>query len=186
LFLAIPAAAALAAPEVQAQAIAGRVGARAIQARQFRGNNGANRGAMNQQRQNNHQIVSEIRGTMLILTQADHDYNGHRVRAIHQLQLAAHSMNPNRGGGGGAGNAGGAAGNRGAGRGNGGGARGAARTGANKMPQAQSDQHLQQALQRLGTIENQLANVGTNQGHATAMQHVRMAMGELRTALNIR
>jgi hypothetical protein len=54
------------------------------------------------------------------------------------------------------------------------------------MPQAQSDQHLQQAMQRLTVIQNQISNVGSNQRHAQALNHIQQATQELRTALNVR
>jgi hypothetical protein len=148
----------------------------------------SNRGMNSNVRQVNHQLVSELRGTMALLHQADHDYNGHRALAIQHLSRAVHALNPNAGqmasNHTGLGNNG--TGNR---SGNGTGNLNGNATGkgqANKMPQATSDQHLQQALQRLNVIQNQVSNVGSNGHHAQALGHVRSATQELRTALNIR
>jgi hypothetical protein len=145
---------------------------------------GYNRAANGNARQINNQLVAELHGTMRLLHQADHDYNGHRARAIQHLTHAVHTIHPNtnmgqmngtnRGQGNGV-----------AGLGNGGNRTGGA-NGQNKMPQAQSDQHLQQALQRLTVIQNQISNVGSNQRHAQALNHIQQATQELRTALNVR
>jgi hypothetical protein len=149
---------------------------------------GYNRAANGNAHQINNQLVTELRGTMRLLHQADHDYNGHRARAIQHLSRAVNTIHPstnmgqmngmNRGQGNGA------AGAR-AGLGKGGNRTGAA-NGQNKMPQAQSDQHLQQAMQRLTVIQNQISNVGSNQRHAQALNHIQQATQELRVALNVR
>jgi hypothetical protein len=180
------------------QIVSPRVGMKAAQMTRHRptgmrntGNrsSGYNRAARGNGQQVNNQLVAELRGTMALLHQADHDYNGHRVLAIQHLSRAVHTIHPNTNGGQangmnrGQGN--GAMGVQ-AGVGGNGGNRAGGANGQNKMPQAQSDQHLQQAMQRLSVIHNQISNVGSNQRHSQALGHIQQATQELRTALNIR
>jgi hypothetical protein len=128
--------------------------------------------------QNNGQLVSELHSTMLLLAQAQHDYQGHRVRAIHQIGNAIRTLEPasvrrNQA------NAASSIANIGNANGTGAGNK-------NRMPQATSDGHLQTALQRLNTIENQLTNFGSTSHHARARLDVQKAIQELNLALNIR
>lgn len=144
---------------------------------------------------NNRALVSRLRSVHASLTRIDHDYQGHRVGAMHSVsmairQLSHRSMVYNN-----AGFMNGMNNNRQAmrmqqgvgGRGFGAGAgAGNARRGQ-PMTQAQSDSIMGQDLRTLQGINMQLANQGTStMGHARASGHVQRAMHELNTALMIR
>ena len=140
---------------------------------------------------NNRAIVGRLRSVQMQLARIDHDYQGHRVRAMHAVAMAirqlshrsmvysgvgfAPGMNNGRGqgmgrGGLGAG-AGGGVGNRVQGR----------------MPQAQSDARMSQSLRTLQGVNMQLSNQGSNtMGHSRARGHVMRAMQELNVALSVR
>ncbi len=130
-----------------------------------------------------------------VLAQADHDYQGHRELAMRHVHTAIRHLVPNaagRGqqnqagssvtnGGGGVG-----AGNGGAAGGTGNGGAGTSGTGKKRMPQATSDQHLQQALQSLTAIHGQITSGGTTPNHARAATAVQNAIRELNIALSTR
>ncbi len=136
-------------------------------------NRGYNRNAM--ANQNNGQVISNLNSAMATLAKADHDYQGHRVRAMNHIGTAIRHLEP-------------AAVRRNtpnpastykaASNGNG--------AGKNAKPQAVSDQHLHTALQSLNGIGTHLTTYGTTQNHARALGSVRNAIQELNTALNIR
>jgi hypothetical protein len=151
----------------------GFAGIQGATARHHRPNNGAmpsNNSAMirrgfNAQRsmqQGQQKIAIELRGTRLILQRADHDYDGHRARAVAAIDVALRSMGQN------VGNNGAGYGN-GMGNGNGAGAgrlaSGANRANGNVMrePQAKSDAQLRMALQRLSTIHSQMGSMSNGQ-----------------------
>ena len=167
---------------------------------------GYNRNAM--ANQNNGQIISQLHATMRLLAQADHDYQGHRARAIHDVGTAIRDLEPatarrnqpnpamayltagngngNRNGNGngnGNGNRNGNGNSSGNGNGNGAGA-GAGQK--NRMSQAASDANLQNALQSLSTIQAELANFGSTPNHVRANASIQRAIQELNVALNIR
>jgi hypothetical protein len=121
------------------------------------------------------------------LQQADHDYQGHRVRAMAEIAMAMRHL----GGGGqmnGMGMNGMGAGINGAGNINGAGAGGARR------PQAQSDAALRQAIGYLRNARNQLGSgmngnsaMGGGQGQThRAHGPISKAINELEVALSIR
>jgi hypothetical protein len=138
----------------------------------------------------NRAIVSRLRSVHASLARLDHDYQGHRVRAMHSISMAIRQLthrsmvyqgtgftpNVNHGlamaarrGGGGAG------------------ARGAGARGGQPMTQAQSDARMSQALRTLQGINMQMSSQGHNTtGHARASGHIQRAIHELNTALAIR
>jgi hypothetical protein len=136
-----------------------------------------NRNTMARQQNNSH-VIAALHTALNSLNQADHDYQGHRVRAIHHVGAAIHSLQP----GAGSGNPANAALAL-----NGNGNLNAAGAGQNnRMPQATSDAHLRKALQSLSSVHNHLTGNGSTQHHARARNSVQMAMQELNLALNIR
>jgi hypothetical protein len=129
------------------------------------------------------------------LARLDHDYQGHRARAMHAItmairQLSHRSMSYNGMGFASVMNNGGAMGLR---LGGGAGARGMRQGGGagalqgQRMSQAQSDNRMAQALRRLQGVNMQLANQGSyTNGHSRASGHVQQAVRELNFALSIR
>jgi hypothetical protein len=108
-------------------------------------------------------LVSELHQTRVLLHQADHDYQGHRVKAMHEIGQAMNALHPHhkhklgvRKGGGGNEN------------------------------QAVSDMQLAQAGKQLQVVLNQLNNGAANANTAKAAMHVQNAMAQLNTALKIR
>jgi len=130
-------------------------------------------------------LVSRLRSVHQSLARLDHDYRGHRVNAMHALSSAIRSLshrstslvsNTNRlnGGNGRARNV--ANNNNGA----------AAR---NRIPQAQSDARMAQALRTTQGIHMQMTNSATNSystARTVAHRHVSRAVHELQTALAMR
>ena len=108
-----------------------------------------------------------------MLEHGDHDYQGHRAKAVHEITQAIHDLEGKHAH---AGKKGGAhAGKKPAGAGN---SKGSAKL---KEPQATSDAQLKQAIQMLTQIESQLGNT-----HPKARTSVQMAIQELNTALTIK
>jgi hypothetical protein len=142
----------------------------------------------------NRGIVGRLRSVQMQLARIDHDYQGHRVRAMHQVSMAIRQLSHRSMIYSGAGFAPGM--NSGMGMGRGGvGARGGigggggigGRGGAGRMSQAQSDARMSHSLRTLQGVNMQLSNQGgyTN-GHARARGHVAQAARELNVALSIR
>jgi hypothetical protein len=133
---------------------------------------------------NNRAIIARLRAVNMGLASVNQGYQGHRVRAMHQVTMAIRQLSHRsmiyRGSGFAPGmNNGLAMGMRGVG----GGRRG---MGMN-MNQGQSDAVMSQALRSLQGIGMQLSSQGiNNMGHGRASGHVQMAMRELNTALSIR
>jgi hypothetical protein len=151
---------------------------------------------------NNRGIIARLQAVNMTLARVNHDYQGHRVRAMHQVTMAIRSLSHRsmvyggRGFGAGRNNGmamrmgmggmgmGGMAMGMGGGAGGMGGRRG---MGVNNMNQAQSDAVMSQALRTLQGIGMQLNSQGfNNMGHGRASGHVQMAARELNTALSIR
>jgi hypothetical protein len=138
---------------------------------------------------NNRGIVSRLRSVHSSLARIDHDYQGHRVRAMRSIAMAIRQLSHRSMGFGRAGFASGMNNGLGAGMGRGlrqigvggGGVRGQV------MPQAQSDARMSRALRTLQGIGMQLGNQGSNSmGHRQALGHIQHASQELNTALSIR
>jgi hypothetical protein len=157
-------------------------------------NSGANNLAMirrgfNAQRsmqQGQQKIAMELRGTKHILQLADHDYQGHRARAVASIDVALRSMGQHVGNNG-TGNINGNG--AGAGRIAGGGNRVNGNRNGNRNamrePQAKSDAQLRIALKRLSVIHSQMGSMSNGQ-QGQAGVAVQRAMHELNTALAIR
>jgi hypothetical protein len=146
-------------------------------------------------------ILNQLRTAYTTLANANHDYQGHRARAMHYVGSAIHSITPstlrsnqanlngNLGQGNLTGNVGGNLNGKNltatalntpkgnAGNGN---------VNANVVPQTTSDAHLRTALQTLNTVQTQLANTGAARHHARTRISVQHAIQEINTALSIR
>jgi hypothetical protein len=152
-------------------------------------------------------IVSRLRSVHSSLARLDHDYNGHRVQAMHHLNLAIRSLSHRSGTNNGIGANGVGNGNRIAAGGNaqmgnalgfnagnnGNGNRNVAANGndANRnnprIPQAQSDARMSQALRTTQGIAMQMNHQGTNSaGLSRAHGHVQGAIAQMQTALAMR
>ena len=110
--------------------------------------------------------IKELHAAHALMAKADHDYKGHRVKAMKDVHAAVVALRGTT-----------AAGKKkGAGKGtkNGGG-----------LPQAESDALLKQALTAIQTVQSQLANVQDPRA-ATAATDLTAAVKELQTALQIK
>ena len=147
-------------------------------------------------RQNNGQVMAELRQVERLLAQADGDYDGHRAKAMQEIAKAIRDLEPpamrrmqaKGGAGGGAGLGAGGSGNGFgvANRGGNGNGNGNGKGGKGRVPQANSDAQLRQALQALTTIENQLENFGNSPQHARALGQLQKATQHLQAALKVR
>lgn len=159
--------------------------------RRYRGNSYANRYASSNR--NIRIIVSRLRSTHHALTGLDHDYQGHRVRAMHAISSAIHALShrssngmngfnnsiamqtrQNRG----LGTNRNLAANRNISGNNG--------NNRLRMPQAQSDSRMRHAMQNLLLVSNQLSSQGSTHSHQRALASIQVAYHELGTALQIR
>jgi hypothetical protein len=144
----------------------------------------------------NRAIVGRLRSVHRNLARIDHDYQGHRVKAMHAVAMAirqlSHRSMVYRGVGFAQGmNNGLAVGMRRGVNGLNANLAGARRpqpqAQPQRMPQAQSDARMNQALRTLQGVHMQLSTQGSNTyGHARARGHVQHAIRELNTALAIR
>jgi hypothetical protein len=129
----------------------------------------------------NEALVSTMHSTMTLLNQADHDYNGHRDRAMQEINAAIRHLDAQTGQSSPV-NAGLAQ------SGNANGPNIAIRTGTGtgpKMPQATSDAHLREAQQSLQGIDSRMNINGVNPHSFTqAKASVQNAIRELNLALN--
>lgn len=131
----------------------------------------------------NRAIVSRLRSVQAGLARLDHDYQGHRVRAMHSIAMAVRQLSHRSMSYRGTGFSSGLNGGRGMRQG----AVGAGAGRVRPMPQAQSDARMGQALRTLQGIGMQLGSQGAyTTGHARARGHVQRAIRELNTALSIR
>jgi hypothetical protein len=142
----------------------------------------------------NRAIIGRLRSVHASLARIDHDYRGHRIRAMHSISMAVRQLShrsmvyaglgfaPAMGNGMGMGAGLKRAGAAGANAGIGAGARG-----RQPMSQAQSDDRMARDLRVLQGINMQLGGQGYNtSGHARARGHVQHAIYELGVALSIR
>ncbi len=121
-------------------------------------------------------VVSRLRSTHRSLARLDHDYKGHRRRAMSAIHTAirylSHSSvrrSLSR-----VNNVGGVNKNR------------PNVVGRQRMPQAQSDAQMRRAMQSLQLVSSRLANSGSTSNHYRARGAVQAAYRELGTALQIR
>ena len=123
----------------------------------------------------------------------DHDYQGHRVRAMHAISMAVRQLSHRSmvysgvGFSPGMNNGAGAGMGTGMGRGTRQNGLGAGGRRGQSMPQAQSDSIMSQSLRNLQGIGMQLGNQGSNtMGSGRALGHIQHAVRELNVALSIR
>ncbi|MHB1560983.1 MAG: hypothetical protein ACYC61_26310, partial [Isosphaeraceae bacterium] len=135
---------------------------------------------------NNRALVGRLRSVYSSLVRLDHDYQGHRVRAMHAIGLAIRQLSHRSMGYGGAGTG------TGMGMAFRPGLRrsvlvsGAGRRGQ-PMSQAQSDARMLRNLRILQGTAMQLVNLGSpTYSHARALGHIQQAILELNAALSIR
>lgn len=131
----------------------------------------AGRSRTNAARPNNGAVVAQLRAALGLLGRSDHDYEGHRVKAMNLVGTAIRHLQPT-----GANPALVAQAPAGAG----GKARG------NPLPQATSDAHLRDALHALNAVHSHLFINGSTTGHARALTSVDGAVQELNLALKTR
>ena len=139
---------------------------------------------------NNRAVVSRLRSVHSSLARIDHDYQGHRVRAMRAVSMAIRQLSNRSMGYSGSGvssgmNNGRAIGMRQRGGGGGGNNGGARRR--QPMSQAQSDARMSQDLRTLQGINMQLGSQGSSTAsHGRASGHIQHAIHELNVALSIR
>jgi len=136
-------------------------------------------------------IVSRLRSVHASLARIDHDYQGHRVRAMHHISMAVRQLSHRSMIYSGSGFSGGRNNvlNTGLGRRTGGlnGGAGAGGRRTRPLSQAQSDARMGQAMRTLQGIGMQLTSQGSsNSGHARARGHLQRATHEMGVALSIR
>jgi hypothetical protein len=138
---------------------------------------------------NNRAIVGRLRSVEANLARIDHDYQGHRVRAMHAIAMAIRQLSHRSMVYQGVGFAPGMNNRRAMGMGMGGGGLGAG-AGARlrgQLSQAQSDARMSQSLRVLQGVNMQLGSqAGFTTGHSRARGHVMRAIQELGVALSIR
>jgi hypothetical protein len=123
----------------------------------------------------NAQTVKALRETIALLEMANHDYKGHRVKAIHYIRQAIHDLVPPKKAKPGATKPGAAATTT-----------TKPANGGNNEDQRVSDAQLKQAIQQLQTIQSSLANgQGTTGNRPAAATAIGNAIQELQTALKI-
>jgi hypothetical protein len=110
------------------------------------------------------QIVTELRNIRHLLEKADHDYKGHRAKAVEEIGGAIHALEHGKG----------AKGKN---------EKGAAGKGS-KEPQAESDKQLREALKGLEGVHRQLER-GQGEHHKHAAMLVHKAIEQLRVALKV-
>ncbi len=136
---------------------------------------------------NNRAVVARLRSVHASLARIDHDYQGHRVRAMHAVSMAIRQLSHRSMGYAGSGFSSGMNNGRAMGmRQGGGGINGGGRR-RQPMSQAQSDARMSQDLRTLQGINMQLGSQGNyNSGHGRASGHIQHAIHELNVALSIR
>lgn len=132
--------------------------------------------------------ASTLHSTMTRLNQAEHDYNGHRARAIHEISTAIRHLGTQAGqsntGNTGPAHSGNANGTNTATRTATGTGTGTATGSGQKLPQAMSDAYLREAQQSLVSLESQMNTNGINSHSFTqAKSSVQNAIRELNLAL---
>ena len=108
--------------------------------------------------------ITALEAANALLAKADHDYQGHRVKAMKQVHAAIHTLkagtkapkNPFKG-----------------------------PKGTGNLPQDQSDALLRQAMEQITAVQAQLANVQAPRATA-ASADLAVALTELQTALKIK
>lgn len=121
---------------------------------------------------NHAQLLKELHETRALLETADHDYQGHRAKAVAQVTAAIHTLG----------------GKRHHTHASTPPAAGAGVKGKNRKreDQATSDSQLRQALQQLQIVGKQLRSIAADKHAAKAEASVGKAIGELTIALTIK
>ncbi len=137
---------------------------------------------------NNRAVVSRLRSVHASLARIDHDYQGHRVRAMRSISMAIRQLSHRSMSYGGMGVSSGMNNGRAMGmRQGGGGANNAGARRRQPMSQAQSDARMSQDLRILQGINMQVSSQGNNaSGQGRATGHIQRAIHELNVALSIR
>jgi hypothetical protein len=139
---------------------------------------------------NDRSIVSRLRSVHGTLARIDHDYQGHRARAMHQVSRAISQLSHRSLAYRTAGYSGQSNNNfRLASNTNGNGNRNGQANGVRgqRMTQAQSDSRMNQAMRTTQGITMQLSHQGSNHpNHARAYRHLQQALREMNTALSVR
>ena len=137
---------------------------------------------------NNRAIIGRLRSVHSSLARIDHDYQGHRVRAMRAVSMAIRQLSHRSMGYGSMGvstrnnNRRAMAMRQGRGSINGGGNRR-----RQPMSQAQSDAWMSQSLRILQGINMQLSSLGSyTAAHGSASGHIQQAIHELDVALSVR
>jgi hypothetical protein len=108
-------------------------------------------------------LVAELHQTRVLLQQANHDYDGYRAKAVHDLGKAMHSLDPQHKH-----------------------KLPPATNPGNGEDQKKSDAQLNQAGKQIQTMMNQLSTGAATPHTTAAMQHMQSALGHLNTALKIK
>jgi hypothetical protein len=108
-------------------------------------------------------VVAELHQTRVVLQQANHDYDGFRAKAVHDIGKAMHALDPNHKH-----------------------KTPAVGKSANNENQGVSDMQLAQAAKQLQTVINQLTTGTANTNSTAAVAHLQTALGHLNTALKIK
>jgi hypothetical protein len=143
--------------------------------RTYRGSSYLNRNRYAVAHRYNRAIVNRLRATHTMLARLDHDYGGHRVRAMHAISTAVRSLTHTslrsyaRRGATGLASTNGQANRRG-----------------QRLPQATSDAQIRRAMHSLQTVEIQLAQHSGSPNQIRARGSVNRAMRELNVALTVR
>ena len=121
--------------------------------------------------------VAELNTTIKLLQAADHDYQGHRAQAVHDIHQAIHALHPTANN-----NKSSAKGKQVTGKNVTAKGKNLAKgQGENKEPQAVSDAQLKQAILQLNTVQGQL-----KAGPPSALNSVQAAVKQLQIALTIK
>jgi hypothetical protein len=135
----------------------------------------------------NRAIIARLRAVRASLARIDHDYQGHRIRAMHSISMAVRQLSHRSMVYSGVGFAPGMNAGMGMRRGGAAAGIGAGVRGRQPMSQAQSDARMSRDLRVLQGINLQLGSQAYNTpGHARARGHVQHAIYELGVALAIR
>jgi hypothetical protein len=110
------------------------------------------------------QVVHELHQTRVLLQEANHDYDGFRAKAVHEIGKAMHALHP--------------AHKHKA-------PKAAVPTGGGE-DQKVSDMQLAQANKQLQVVIGQLTSAAATPQTTTAVQYLQSAVGHLNTALKIR
>ncbi len=121
--------------------------------------------------------VAELNTTIKLLQAADHDYQGHRAQAVHDIHQAIHALHPTAKNNNSSTKSGQVTGKKSSVKGK----NLAKGKGANKEPQAVSDAQLKQAISQLNTVRGQL-----KAAPPSALNSIQAAVKQLQVALTIK